>query len=216
MTFPLKSLLAALGLAGLTACIHTPFSLTMAEAFSKGPKLKALTLNPQLRYLRVSTQGRNALMVLGYEDPTDSGPIETWYSREGEVLRLQNGRMVGTAGLTVDWQSVRYKGLPAWAEMAGGQVAEFERQRDEMPGYRFNVADQLVLRPVPPPANAALEGLNAADLVWYEETVMRPNGPLPSARYALRDKDGVRTVVYGEQCLSAQFCMSWQTWPAQP
>jgi len=216
MTFPLKSLLAALALAGLTACIHTPFSLTVAEAFSKGPNLKALTLNPKLRYLRVSTQGRTALMVLGYEDPTDSGPIETWYSREGEVLRLQNGRMVGTAGLAVDWQSVKYKDLPAWAEMAGRAEAEFERQRDEMPGYRFNVADKLVLRPVPPPANAALAGLQAGDLVWYEETVMKPSGPLPSARYGLRDKDGVRTVVFGEQCLSAQFCMSWQTWPAQP
>jgi hypothetical protein len=26
-------------------------------------------------------------------DQTDSGPIETWYSREGEVLRLQHGRI---------------------------------------------------------------------------------------------------------------------------
>jgi hypothetical protein len=66
------------------------------------------------------------------------------------------------------------------------------------------------------PSNAALAGLKAADLVWYEETVLATGRPLPSARYGLRDKDGVRTVVYGEQCLSAQFCMSWQTWPAQP
>ena len=216
MTFPLKYIFAALALAGLTACIHTPITLTVVEAFSKGANLKALSLNPNLRYLRVSTQGRTALMVLGYVDPTDSGPIETWYSREGEVLRLQNGRMVGTAGLTVDWRTVRYKGLPAWTEMAGGQVAEFERDRDEMPGYRFNLADKVVLRQVPPPTHSALEGLQAGDLIWYEETVMAPGGPLPSARYGLRDKDGVRTVVFGEQCLSAQFCMSWQTWPEQP
>jgi hypothetical protein len=212
----LRTLSATLALLGLAACIHTPVTLTVAEAFSQGPSVDALPLNPNLRYLRVSTQGRTALMVLGYVDPTDSGPIETWYSREGEVLRLQHGRLVGTAGLAVDWRAVRYTGLPAWPEMAGRAAAEFERQRDEMPGYRFNVADKVALRQVRAPSNAALAGLKAADLVWYEETVLATGRPLPSARYGLRDKDGVRTVVYGEQCLSAQFCMSWQTWPAQP
>jgi hypothetical protein len=216
MTFPLKLLLAVLALTGLSACIHTPVTLTVAEAFSQGPGVDALPLNPNLRYLRVSTQGRTALMVLGYVDQADAGPIDTWYSREGEVLRLQQGRLVGTAGLAVDWRAVRFTGLPDWAQMPGRQVAEFERQRDEMPGYRFNVADKVALRQVRAPSNAALAGLKASELLWYEETVVAPGRQLPSARYGLRVRKGVTEVVYGEQCLSEQFCMAWQTWPAQP
>jgi hypothetical protein len=49
MTFPLKLLLVLLSLTCQTACIHTPLTLTVAEAFSKGPNLDALTLNPNLR-----------------------------------------------------------------------------------------------------------------------------------------------------------------------
>ena len=46
-----------------------------------------ITLNPNLSYLRVTVGGdRAVLMVLGYLEPTPSGPIETWYSSEGEVL----------------------------------------------------------------------------------------------------------------------------------
>jgi hypothetical protein len=55
----LRTLSATLALLGLTACIHTPVTLTVAEAFSQGPSVDALPLNPNLRYLRVSTQGRN-------------------------------------------------------------------------------------------------------------------------------------------------------------
>ena len=63
MTFPLRQLLAVLALLGLSACIHTPVTLTVAEAFSQGPSVDALPLNPNLRYLRVFAQGRIALMV---------------------------------------------------------------------------------------------------------------------------------------------------------
>lgn len=207
---------AALALLGLAACVHTPVTLTVAESLGLGPNVDQRPLNPDLRYLRVTVQGRTALMVLGYVEPAPAGPVHTWYSSQGEVLRLQNGRIVGSAGLAVDWRAVRYAGLPSWSELSGRAVAEFERQRDEMPGYRYGMADRLLVRQVRAPAQAFLAGLGTQELVWFEETVIGPGRPLPSARYGLRQHNGVPTVVYGEQCLADHYCIAWQTWPPQP
>lgn len=178
--------------------------------------MDSLTLRPELRYLRVTTQGRSVLMVLGYLEPTPAGPVEVWYSNGGEVLKLRAGRLVGTVGLEVDWRAVRYSGLPSWAEMLTRPVAEFGRERDEMPGYRYGIAETVVIRQVRPPDDAHLSGFTASRLLWLEETVAGPGRPLPSARYGLRSKDGVVEVVYGEQCFTPDRCMAWQAWPAQP
>lgn len=199
-----------------SACGHTPVTLTVSEAFRTDRAVDSLTLRPELRYLRVVAHGRTALMVLGYLEPAPAGPIETWYGTGGEVLRLQAGRVVGTVGLVVDWRSVRYTGLPSWAELVPRPVAEFGRQRDEMPGYRYGMAETVAIRPLRAPADASLAGLSAGDLLWFEETVLGPGPQRPSARYGLRSKDGVVTVIYGEQCFTPDQCMSWQAWPAQP
>lgn len=206
----------ALGLSLLSACGHTPITLTVADSLRTDSTADSITLKPELRYLRVVAAGRTALMVLGYLEPSPTGPVETWYSNAGEVLKLQAGRVVGTVGLPVDWRSVRYSGLPSWAEMATRPVAEFERRRDEMPGYRYGIAETVVIRQVRAPADARLSGVPAGELLWFEETVAGPGRQRPSARYGLRSRDGTVAVVYGEQCFTPDQCMSWQAWPAQP
>jgi hypothetical protein len=85
----------------LTGCIQTPITQTVVEAFGKGKSsnVDAIKLNPNLKYLRVTVRNRSVLMVLGYLENTPQGNIETWYSSEGEVLKLLNGRVVSTNGL---------------------------------------------------------------------------------------------------------------------
>lgn len=212
----LRSLCPALCALFLCACGHTPVTLTLFEAAGFGRKVDNLNLNPELRYLRVTVRGRVALMVLGYVEPRPEGPIDTWYSSEGEVLRLQNGRVVGTAGLETDWRAVRNAGLPAWKDMLGRQKVVYRRERDEMPGYRFGIVEDVSLYPVRTPVNAKLARLPAESLRWYEETVLGAPDGLPSARYALTGKDGQPRVVYAEQCLSQKLCLAWQVWPATP
>ena len=77
----------------LTGCIQTPISQTIVEAFGKGKSgsIDVVKLNPNLKYLRVTVRDRSVLMVLGYLNNTHEGNIETWYSSEGEVLKLLNG-----------------------------------------------------------------------------------------------------------------------------
>jgi hypothetical protein len=201
----------------LSACGHTPVSRTVADAFGDGAPVASVPLNLNLSYLRVVSGGREALMVLGYSDPHPAGPIDTWYSRDGEMIRLQNGRIQATAGLGLDWRSVDYQTLPSWQSMMENSKAEFARVRDEMPGYRFGIRDTVAVYATAPPKEAPLKGIAAADLFWFEETVTGVGSrQRPSARYAVRSGPEGPVVVFGEQCLSPQLCIAWQTWPATP
>jgi hypothetical protein len=202
---------------GLTACGHTPVTLTLFEAAGIGKSVDTIKLNPNLSYLRVTVGAdRVALMVLGYLEPTAQGPIETWYSSEGEVLKLQNGRVVSTAGMAIDWRAVRYTSLLPWPEMVRRVSSEFGRQTDQMPGYKYGIDQKVSIAYVPPPSNTNLQGLAPNNLRWYEETVQGTSHGLPSARYGLRLTPTGPVVVYGQQCFADNFCISWQPWPATP
>lgn len=204
---------SSVALLGLAGCAHTPVSLTLFELLGLNKPVDRLQLNPQLRYLRVRVDGRTSLMVMGYSETTAQGPLETWYSGEGEVLRLRNGRVASTVGLDVDWRAVRDTGLPSWDALLVRQSVDFVRERDVMPGHRFGVTDTVSLYRVAVPSASNLVGLKPADLQWFEESVRGDAQGAFAARYALRDVAGVPTVVYGEQCLSDDLCFSWQPWP---
>lgn len=232
----IRSLCLALTVLSLCACGHTPVTRTLWDAIpGLGRGVDDIKLNPKLRYLRVTVRGRVALMVLGYVEPSAEGGIDTWYSAEGEVIRLQNGRIVGTAGLETDWRAVRNFSLPAWKDLtggaerdyslsprkdtAGGAAVVYRRERDEMPGYRFGIVQTVSLYPVPVPSNSRLVGVSAAGLRWYEEAVLGQPDGLPSARFGVdagepRVTYGEPRVIYGEQCLAQNLCIAWQTWPA--
>ncbi len=178
-----------------------------AEAVDRHP------LNPAFRYLRVTGGGQTALLVLGYEDASPDGPIEVWYSGDRQVIRLAQGRVVGASGLPVEWSGVVLPALPAWSQLVAREAPlAWERRRDVSPGYRYGLTDRLTLRPVPTGRAGTLVGYNPAALRWFEEHGAAGN--LPPARYAVDPAaPGGAVVVYGEQCLDASFCLTWQRWP---
>lgn len=195
----------------------------VAERFgdTRDPILGA-QLNPDYRYLRVEVAGRPpALLVLGYVDAHADGEIEVWYSAKQEVIKTQHGRIVATFGLETDWRSVRLQSaLPPWAAGKSGAM-RLERVRDEMPGYRFAITDQLETRPWPGPppqgvpavfANAAKQGLQ-----WFREdsTSSTASSTMPSAWFARGRFGGRDRVVYSEQCLAPGFCLRLMRWPLQ-
>lgn len=217
----LLSLVVALS--GCASNMNTAYE-TLKFVVSKDTTVSAVRLDPRFRYLRISIDGRSALFTLGYLDPHPQGTIEVWYSALREVLRMQNGRIVGATGAATEWRNVALPKLPSWSELAvAGSPSRWVRVRDVMPGYRYGVPDSLVLRVTPPPARSALQDIDPAGLTWFEE-VLDPDAPggaeanfLPTARYAVQFANGMETVVYGEQCLARDFCFTWQRWsPAQP
>ncbi|MEI6723732.1 MAG: hypothetical protein WCO67_23460, partial [Betaproteobacteria bacterium] len=213
----LLSLVVALS--GCASNMNTAYE-TLKFVVSKDPNASAVRLDPRLRYLRITIDGRSALFTLGYLDPHPQGTIEVWYSALREVLRMQNGRLVGAAGAATEWRNVALPGLPAWSALAAAEgPSRWVRVRDVMPGYRYGVRDPLVLRVTPPPSRSALQELDPAGLTWFEEG-LDPDAPggaeanfLPTARYAVQFANGMETVVYGEQCLARDFCFTWQRWP---
>ena len=217
--FSFKFLGLLVSLLALAGCIQTPVTQTLVEAFGKGGgnNIDNIKLNPNLKYLRVTVRDRAVLMVLGYLENTPQGKLETWYSSEGEVLKLLNGRVLSTNGLELDWRNVSYSSLPQWSELnslnPNTTPIEFKRTHDQMPAYKFGISEEVQIYGVNAPNNSNLVGMPANQLKWVEEKVKGTSHGLPSARYGLGAKDGKTVVVYGEQCFSSDLCFSWQTWP---
>ena len=188
---------------------------TALSAIARAPSVDNVRLNPNYLYLRVTINGRVALLVLGYLDPSPQGPIEVWYSADREVLRLQNGRLVGAIGVTTEWRNVSLPDLASWSAVAHAKTAvQWVRVRDVMPGYRFSVRDSLRLRVIPPPEKAQLQVVDPKSLTWFEEDIESGSNVLPPAIYGVDLQGGKETVVYGEQCLAPELCFAWQRWPA--
>lgn len=186
-------------------------------------------LNPNFRYLRMTVDGRVILLALGYIDADPGGDVEVWYSADREVIRLQNGRVVGAVGFSPEWRNVTMRGAPAWARMANTyESVEWERVRDIMPGYRSGIVDRIVTRRIAPASRSALVGLEPDELLWFEDVriaelsgfagiifpVARDDDlALPAAHVGLVAGGNGPTAIYGEQCLSRKFCLTWQNWP---
>ena len=201
---------------------------TLQDAVGGNPSVTDAHLNPAFRYIRITVDGRVFFLALGSEDKHPQGPIEVWFSAQREVLRLQNGRVVGASGVTTEWRAVTLPEFPSWSAVARTQQpVQWVRVRDVMPGYRFGVRDELVLSAISPPRQSALQGVDAQSLSWFEErfqtgvaagrltklvTNVAIDGVLPPARYAVDMRDGKEVVVYGEQCLAPDLCFTWQRW----
>ena len=174
------------------------------------------------RYLRLEVQGfPPALLVLGYVDPHPMGEIEVWYSAQREVIKTQNGRVVATAGLPVDWTAVHFvTAPPSWAP-APQQSLQFQRIRDEMPGYRYGMAEQVEWAPVSGvpaiPLVATLPMATANTYQWFRESAKatKDGVALPDAWFAWGKHRGDWAVVYSHQCLTADFCLRLQRWPVR-
>jgi len=176
-------------------------------------------LNPAYRYLRVELAGAApALLVLGYLDPHPDGAVEVWYSASKEVIKVQQGRIVGTAGLPVNWANVRFDApLPTWEQVRVASQTTL-RVRDQMPGYRYNLQNRLTLQAhVGLPAielPATLPRLVAQQYQWYRESAVDGNGDeLPVSWYGVDLRQG--TVMFSMQCLGPDLCLRMQRWPAQ-
>jgi hypothetical protein len=211
----------------LFGCASTPLadvlSALVSDQFGAGTAtILSTKLNPDYQYLRIEVDGRApALLVLGYVDTHPQGNIEVWYSAKREVIKTQNGRIVGTTGLEVDWRAVRFPTAPPPWTNALTQEAHYQRSRDEMPGHRYAITDQIQLKPwpgIPPlPLPASLSNTHSLNNYrWFSETTLNTSEQsLPPSWFAWGLYQGQPTVVYSVQCLSPTFCLKLQRWPAQ-
>ena len=172
--------------------------------------------------MRLEVQGHPpALLVLGYLEPGPQGEVSVWYSGNQEVLRIQNGRVVGVTGTAADWQRTRFKPIPPdWTNVTE-QCVDYVRERDELQGYRFGHTEQVHLvqwqglPPIDLPSTLPLP--KAAEYRWFRESVIFASGAggptMPDAWFAWGRHRGAETIVYSEQCIAPDFCLKLQPWP---
>lgn len=174
---------------------------------------------PPFHYLRVVVDGNAIFLASDTSDIDSISQPSTWYSAGKEVLRFQDGRLVAAVGLKTEWRGVSIPHFPRWSELAMTKAPlKWMRVRDVMPGYRYGIKDSLVLAPIAVPSDSRLKDIPPGSLTWFEERFepsLKQQNALPPARYAVEIRDATEVVVYGEQCISDELCLSWQRWPVR-
>jgi len=212
ISFTFRNAAIALSCALLGGCASgfDAAASTIGQAWSARTALPAPSeLNPNFQYLWVNANGTQAYLALGGVEPHPQGPIEVWFSARSEILRLQNGRIVGSTGMPVNWSNVNLN--------FNHQGTQYIRQRDETPGYRFGIKDQFTIQEsnvVPAHVLTRFQKMQAmgarafTPTVWREDISQR--GPEIRVGLAAPPNGQGFVAVYGEQCLSAALCLIWQ------
>jgi hypothetical protein len=208
---------ALLALSGCTGGMGAAMQSVRDLLPSRAPT-EATQLDPKFDYLRVTRGKRVALLWRGNVERSQPLPVDVYYSGQGDVVRVQNGRIVGALGLTTEWRRVDVVAPPWTAIAKSPEQARVVRTRDVMPGYLSGLREELRVRAVGAPSGSALRGIDPQSLAWFEESVAHRPAPgvqaLPPTRYAVDLAQGDGTVMYAEQCLAVDLCFSWQRWSA--
>jgi len=88
---------------------------TMQLGFrNEAAQIEKAPLKNNLTYLRANINGFDVLLVKGYVDSNPNGPIDVWYSSDRSVLRIQQGRYLGSIGFDQNWYEVSRSNAPSF------------------------------------------------------------------------------------------------------
>ena len=197
----------------LSGCANnnTVFLKAAKTAIGKFKPSESVVLDPAYRYMRVTVGTQHVYMALASRAPTPQGLLDTWYSGEGEVIKLLAGRIVSTYGLPTDWRVVRTATIPSWKSVLKSSGI-YKRQRDVMPGYHYGIQDKITMKAIMPPKRTSFINKRPNQLVWFEErTVTQYKGEIiPTAIYAIDFSNHTERVVYSVQCLNSKLCLAFE------
>lgn len=184
---------------------------TLRFAALPDKKTELAALNPNFEYLRTRVNGRLLFLALGYQGelgfPKDT---RTYYSGDGEILRVTNGRIIHFVGQK---REVRIRLPDLSIEWPETQAVAYRRFVDYRSAYQFNQPQDVTLRRLnAAPKNIDLLKWKPSDLLWFEERTQESGRQKKLALYGvLQDKESL-AVVYAEQCLEQDLCFSFQRW----
>jgi hypothetical protein len=190
----------------MSGCTSTALSTAqiLRDAIRGGSVLTPTDLqSAPYKYLWARAAGSESLLVLGAVEDTVDGPVQVWFTGQQQIIRIQNGRIVSTQGLTTDWVRSR-----VFSTTPGTLV----RERDVMPGWRYGIREQIESQTqatAPSKASSLFRPqLLASKKIttwWLERSPQAPE--LGQSIYAL-NADG--QTIAGFECLSAELCISWE------
>lgn len=155
-------------------------------------------------YLEVEWRGRTAAMALGYRETKGGHVSEYWYSGQGEMIRLLNGRVVQALGMTHEVRNV-LTNQPVWADILKFRSPIVWAQTKEvMPGYRYGVQEFVITQQINP--NAAENMIVSGATAWVLEEVKSKDEKGRTWIYPQKFALNGDRVIYSEQCLSPELC----------
>lgn len=166
-------------------------------------------LRSDLRYLLVQSEGREALMVWVGTERTSLCEASVWVSADGVVLRLCNGRLIGIAEPRRQWRLVDESG-PLDVNPTSLNRRIHRQTTDQQPGFQLGLVQ-------------IIEKINPTDQAQSIPWIGVPPGTPWTEEIDLHS--GIRLTLYaesvqlnwiaGQRCMTPNWCLQWQTWPAK-
>ncbi len=183
---------------------------TVHQSRSADRQSQALGINPNLRYLKVAINQHEVFMVEAYRLGSES----VWVSSDQAIIKTRNGYLSDLEGFRSNWQEVRGPDLGLVAQLT--RPTAYTRVRNEMPGYRYQVRESVLITPLAAaPKDILFEPSAGPSLRWFSEEVRSQAGGLsPPYHYpglfAIDISQKPIQVVFGQQCLASDYCIRWQ------
>ncbi len=230
MLLRLPALLLALLLSGCQVTPGVGWGVIQHwQRMGSAPELPEAQLDPRFEFLQMKLgDSPAAYLALGKR----VGASESWYSADPLLVVLEDGRLGPFAGAAVEWRAVRQAGRPDWERLLRrNSTQRWQRQRDEMPGYRFGLTDEIETRRValadlPAELMPVHERLQASHrgLQWVSDLVSTTDAEGRHVDwtqwFAVVERAGRWQVAWSRQCLRPDWCSTfrpiWASSSAQP
>ena len=162
-------------------------------------------LQPGVRYLLVEERGQEALLVWVGTEQGPLGETTVWTSADGVIVRLVQGRLVGVAEPLRTWR------LTSETAFAVANTSQFSQRSDVQPGYRMGLVRTIEKKIVPSVPRPMPWVEESRHLNWIEEVDVSTG-----QRLAIVAVNEMNQTIAGQRCISPQWCLRWQAWPANP
>lgn len=203
----LKTSLYSAVLGGLTACAgFNPVTDTAGYFLQSSVSSPEKNYMPGFEYLEVEWHGRKSAMALGYRSISGTQTDEHWYTNQGEMLKLQNGRIVQVLGMTREVRRLS-SNTPSWTNLTSRKMpVVWSQTKDVMPGYRFGLQEFVITQQVEPTSTE--QSLSKAATHWIAEEIKSKDASGKTWVYKQKFALVNNEVVYSEQCVAKDMCFN--------
>lgn len=192
-----------------TICFGTSKGIITGNNVSKNsadmPKL-----DPNFNYIRLNMNGHIAWLAQGANDQWPSLNNEVFYSADRSVFKWSNGRLITVTTPEYDWLERTVYPL----NWSAHNHQQFMREIDTVDGITA-VRERRELSSNGTPERHDFVG-DKTTLNWVHEYTISASPtmqaqPTFDSWYAF-DSNNMNKPVYGQQCISKRYCLSWQVW----
>lgn len=168
--------------------------------------------NAQYEYMRLTLNGRVAWLAKG---ANDAFATSVYYSADKNVFKWSHGRLVSVQQPPLVWHEQILPQFNWSAIVQNSSPVSFARTIDRVDGT-ISVKETRQVQRATAPAHHAFVG-QAESLIWLHESTVNPNNKRDDfdSWYAFLP-NALNEPVYGQQCISSTYCLTWQKWKATP